>query len=68
MKNRKPVTVKKLIEFLKTCKQDAVVYYTKGGSYNNAPVTYYEQDYNCFEISSRHGNGEGGILIGECTW
>ena len=68
MEDKKPVTVKELIKFLKTCKQDAVVYYTLGGSCNTSPVTYYEEDYDCIEIDEDESDGEGGVLIGKCTW
>jgi len=57
-------TVKDLIEFLQGCRQDAIVYYTLGGSGNNVPVTYVEEDYEGLEIEDEGG----GVLLGELTW
>ena len=57
-------TVKELIDFLKSCKQDAIVYHTLGGSGNNEPISYVEEDYNALEIEDE----DGGVLIGKLTW
>ena len=65
MAKEKPVKVKELIEFLNTCKPNAKIYYTLGGSSNCAPVTYYEVDDYGIELGK---SKKGGVIIGECTW
>lgn len=63
------MTVKQLIKKLQTCKKDAKVYYTLGGSSNVEPITYFEE--NSVEVSPYDFgdiDADNHVLIGKQTW